>query len=246
MGEIGHNQPPDMTATAGEVASDLSGWMAENPTISTEDQAREAKVFIDRGALAVKDLEDERTGKVRPLNEQVKVINDHYRAPRELLERVVDELKSRMDRFLLEEERKRIAAAEEARRIAEAAERVARDAERVESERLAAASESGELDINVQQTIKEADRAFAAYEKAVHQAQIAERETKVRIGGGFTRALSLRSKETIIVYDPIAAIKDIGLGNETIIEAITKAARAYKKVMNVYPSGIRIETERKS
>lgn len=244
MSEIGHNQPPDMAATAGETAQDLSGWMAENPIISTEEKAREAKVFIDRGNNAVKDLEDERTGKVRPLNEQVKTINDHYRGPRELLERVVDELKGRMDRFLLDEEAKRFAAAEALRVAAERAEQIARDAERLERERIDSANH-GELGVDVVAAVGEADRAFAAYEKAERQAQVAERDAKVRIGGGFTRALSLRERETISVGDWIRAIQSIGLTDD-IKEAILKSARAYKRLKGKWPDGLIIHVEKKS
>lgn len=243
MGDIGHNRPPDMTVTVREIATDLSNWMKDHPVIQGEDEAREAKVLIDRSSLGLKDMNDERDGRVRPLNEQVKEINGYYRGPRELLERVADELKGRIDRYLQEEERKRTEAAEKARQDAERAEQAARDAERFEGEQIAAA-EYGTLDVDVGGAIEAADRAFAAYKKAEHQAQIAERDTNVRIGGGFRRALSLKSRTIIIVDDPIAAIKEIGLGNEEITEAITKAARAYKKIMGRYPAGIRVEEEK--
>lgn len=240
---LGHNQPPDMATTVGEVANDLSNWMAQNPTIETEDKAREAKVLLDRASLGIKDLEDERTNKVRPLNEQVKSINDHYRGPRELLERVADELKTRMDHFLLEEEAKRIAAAEEARKLAAAAEQAARDAERIESERLLDARNHGELDVDVRSTVEEADRAFAAYQKAERQAQIAERETKVRIGGGYRRSISLRSSERLIVTDLVSAVQAMK-DSARIIEAVTKSARSYKQVHGEYPPGIKVQIER--
>lgn len=243
MNEPGHNNPPDMTATAGETTTDLSGWMAETPVIETEDQAREAKVFLDRGNLCVKDLEDERDGKVRPLNEQVKTINTYYRGPRERLERVIDELTSRMRSFLLGEERKRIAAAQEAARIAEQAEQAARDAENREREVIAEAN-SGVIGHDIATVTADADQAFAGYKKASHQAALAEREAKVRIGGGFTRSHSLRNKEIIIIDDHVAAITEIGLGNEIVDEAIMRAARAFKKVFGHYPAGIRSGIER--
>ena len=65
--------------TAGEIAADLSNWLAEHPVIGNEDEAREAKVYLDRAKLGVLDLEAERTEKVRPLNEKVKEINEHYK-----------------------------------------------------------------------------------------------------------------------------------------------------------------------
>lgn len=241
---IGHNNPPTQIETIQQVASDLSDWMSQHPIIANEDDAREAKVFLDRSKLGLQDLESERDALVRPLNTQVREINDKYRGPKGLLEGVTHELKARMDRFLLEEEAKRVAAAEEARRTAERAEQVAREAERVEKEQLSSAS-LGELDVNVGAAIAEADRAFAAYEKAERQAQVAERDAKVRIGGGFTRALSLRERETISVGDWIRAIQSIGLTDD-IKEAIIKSARAYKRFKGKWPDGLIIHVERKS
>lgn len=245
MPEAGHNQPPDMTVTAGEVSNDLSGWMAEHPVIRNEDEAREAKVFIDRGSLCVKDLEDERKGKTAPLNEQIETINNHYRAPRELLRGVIDELKRRFDSFLLLEERKRVVAAQEAARAAERAEQVAREAERVEQEAREDA-DAGVAGLDIAAVTVGADKAFADYQKAAREAQRAERETNVKVGGGFRRALSLRSKEVIVVENPIAAIQEIGLGNETILEAIIKASRSFKKLHGRYPQGVGSYSERKS
>lgn len=243
MNEIGHNQPPDMAATAGETTQDLSGWMAENPVIQTEEQARAAKVFIDRGNNCVKDLEDERTGKVRPLNEQVSKINDYYRAPRELLERVVDELKSRMDKFLLAEETKRVAAAQEAARLVEQAERVAREAERLEREAIEAAS-AGELGQDIATRTAEADEAYNAYQKAQRASALAEKETKVRIGGGFTRALSLRTKEKLYITDLVAAVTAMQ-DSDRIREVVVKAAASYKKVYGKLPPGVEAHVERR-
>jgi hypothetical protein len=235
--ELGHNQPPDMTVTAVETARDLSDWMSENPVIENEDQARGAKLYIDRGSLCVKDLEDERSGKVRPLNEQVSEINSHYRTPRESLNSILSILKSRMGAYLHAEEIKRLRIAEEAARLAEQAEEAARQAERKEHEVIEAAAH-GELGLDIIDATGRADKAFKDYQKADRQAALAERETKVRIGGGFTRAIGLRSRESIIINDPIAAIQDIGLRNEIILDAIETASRAYKKLHGKYPEGV--------
>lgn len=240
---FGHNQPPDMTITVGEVAKDLSDWMAEHPVIATEEEAREAKVLIDRANLGIKDLEDERTAKVRPLNEKVKEINDYYRGPREVLARILEIIRPRLGGYLAKEETKRIAIAEEAARRAEESEEAARQAERKELEIIEAANQ-GELGLNIADATREADQAFKDYQKADRQAALAEKETKVRIGGGFTRALSLRTRESVIVNDPIAAIQDIGLRNEIILDAIVTASRAYKKLNGKYPDGVGVITRR--
>ena len=236
----GHNKPPDMTATAVETMRDLSDWMAENPVIQSMENAREAKVFIDRAKLCIKDLEDERDGKVRPLNEQVKEINAYYKGPRSSLETVLSELNARVAAFVLAEERKREAAAREAARIAAEAEARAREAERLEQEALASAA-SGELGVDVAAHVTDADDAFKEYERANRQAALAERETHVKIGGGFSRSISLRSKETLVVTDPIAALNDLGL-TEDISEAIVKTARAYRKLRGKLPTGVISET----
>ena len=244
MNDIGHNLPPDMTITAGEVTMDLSGYMAENPIIETEEQAREAKVFIDRGSLCVKDLEDERTAKVRPLNEQVKQINDHYRSPRELLESMVNELRNRISAFMLQEEAARLAIAEAARRAAEDAERVAREAEARERGAYEEAS-AGTLGVDLGSVTAEADTKFKEFERAAHKAALAEREAKVRIGGGFSRALGLKNKEELVIVDADAAFKAIGM-NDYIEEALLKSARAYRKLHNKLPAGIELIVERKA
>lgn len=242
--EAGHNNPPDFTITAAEVTQELSAWLSESPVIENTDQAKEAKVFIDRGSLCVRDLEDERFSKVGPLNDQVKKINDYYKGPRELLKTVVEELKYRLTKFLAIEEAKRKAIAQAAREAAQDAERRAREAEQVEQERLGSA-DSGELGIDVAAHVVEADRAFADYEKAERQAAIAEKESHVKVTGGFSRALSLKSVETPLVEDAYKAIKAMGV-TPYISEAIIKSARLYKKQHGAYPPGIGVKIERKA
>jgi hypothetical protein len=241
--EIGGNLPPSMSVTAGEVMRDLSSWMAEHPIIATDEEARESKVYLDRAKLCIADLEDEREKLVRPLNAEVQRINDVYRSPRTLLERVLNELKNRVSAFIRQEEEKRQRIAEEARRKAEAAELAAREAERVEQERIANIS-SGELGVDVAAAIEDADKAFNDYKRAERQAALAERETKVKIAGGFGRAISNRNKETLIVKDAVKAVTAMA-DNEGIHEAIIKAARSYRSLRNQLPPGVISETERK-
>lgn len=235
-GVIGGNNPPDMTVTTLEIMRDISNWLSEHPAIPDAESAREAKVFMDRGRLSLKDMEDERDGKVRPLNEKVTEINRYYKAPKEAITRVLMELGTRISTFLKEEERKRVAAAAEATRIAEEAERRAREAEAAEQEAIGAAS-SGELGIDVAAHVVEADCAFREYQVAGRAAARAERETHVKIGGGFSRSLSLKKKETLAVYDAPLALKAIGL-TEDIMEAIIKSARAYRKLNGKLPDGV--------
>lgn len=238
---IGHNRPPSQIDTAGEITSSINSWLKDHPVIQTEEMAREAKVLIDRGKLGVKDLEDEREQKVKPLNLQVQEINKVYRPVKDLLQKVTYEATRRITDFLAREEAKRIKAAEEARKKAEEAERIAREAEQRERDTIADAEVGAVVDVAA--SVSAADEAFAAYQRQQRAANLAERETKVKIGGGFTRALSLRNKETLTVTDAISAISAIGLTPD-IEAAILKGARAYRTLHQELPPGIHSTTER--
>ena len=240
---IGSNNPPDMTVTAAETEKSVSDWMAENPVILTEEMAREAKVFLDRGKLCIDDLEAERGTKVKPLNEQVKAINDHYRPSRESLARVNAILTMRVGAFIKEEADRRQAIAAEAAAKAAELEKLAREAEEKERAALANA-DAGELGVDVSSVTKEADAVFAEYATANRAAQLAEKATNVKIGGGFTRAMGLRTKEELTVVDAAAAISDIGI-TEDIREAILKGARAYRRLHEELPSGVTSNVEKK-
>jgi hypothetical protein len=235
------NNPPDMTVTLGEVVSSLNSWMADHPVISTEDEARDAKVLIDRAKLGIKDLEDERDRKVRPLNNQVAEINAYYRPAKTLAEKVLNEIKRRITDFIAKEEAKRIKIAEEARKAAEDAEQRAREAELREREALDDAKHGAEVDVAA--AAREADEGFADFQRANRDANRAEREAKVRIGGGFTRSLSLRSKETLVVKNAISAINAIDMTPD-IEAAIIKGARAFRSMHGELPPGVESIMER--
>jgi hypothetical protein len=241
--QLHHNLPPDMTVTANETAAAISEWLSENPVIENEEQARIAKVFIDRGKLCLKDMETERDAAVRPLNSQVENINARYRAPRNVLTKVTTEIVSRVSAFLRTLERSRLQAAEEARRRAEEAEHAAREAERREHEAIEEAA-SGVVGGAISDLVVDADTKFEAYKKATHQAQIAERDSKVKIGGGFSRAIGLKEKETLVVTNYMAALMEMG-SNEDINEAIIRSARAFRKLTGHLPCGVESKTERR-
>lgn len=236
---IGHNLPPDQTVTALDTMRDISAWMAENPVIQNEESARDAKVFLDRGKLCLKDMDDERTKKVGPFNEEVRKINDYYRGPRDTLSSVVNVLGIRLTEFITAERERREKIAREAILAAQDAERRAREAERIEQDAIASA-DSGELGVNVAAHVLAADSAFKDFESAERKAAVAEREAHVKISGGFGRAISLRQKETIIVVNAIEALKCIG-ATEYIHEAIIKSARAYRKLHGKLPNGVTAE-----
>ena len=159
---------------------------------------------------------------------------------------VLDEIQKRLTAFILHEEEIRLKAAAEARSKAEEAERLAREAEARELDLLASAAQ-GEVGLDVANATQEADSKFADFEKASRQAVIAERDSKVKIGGGFRRALSLKTFAEPYVPDYAAAIlalQEMGLTDD-IRAAIVKSARAYRKLNGRWPRGIHISTERK-
>lgn len=240
---VGHNQPPSPLDLARDETVALSQFLADHPVIENEDQARNAKSFVDRTRATLGSLETERDGKVRPLNDQVSQINTAYKAVTGPLSRVLNELRGRLTVFARAEEARREAIAAEARRKAELAEMEARVAEQREQD-LKANATLGEV-VNVGQAIVEADQKFSAFEQADRAATRAERDAHVRIGGGFSgRALSMRTQEILILDDAHQAITAIGV-TEKIREAILSAARDYRKASGILPSGVSAVTERK-
>lgn len=247
---IGDNNPPGPIEHAESVVAEANAWLADHPVIQTEDEAREAKPIMDRLKLAFEEIEAERDGKVRPLNEQVKAINERYKSLHNTdakkpgrFDRVAVELKARFAAYMLREEEKRRQAAEAARKAKEEAERVAREAEAAEREALQNAA-AGELDIDVAKVTAEADDKFQEYERVSRFAERAEKETTVKIGGGFRTSASLRTVETLVLDSYGKAIRAIG-PNEKIEAAILSAARDYRKTHGVLPDGVSATTERK-
>src|SRR5215468_4330408 len=92
----------------------LTDWMRGRTAIVDDYAARCAHELMDRAKRSLQTLEDERDNLVRPLNAEVKAINDRYREPRTALEKARDALKARLTAFAKHEERKRRQAAEEA------------------------------------------------------------------------------------------------------------------------------------
>jgi hypothetical protein len=132
--------------------------------------------------------------------------------------------------------------------VAADAERSAREAERAERDALASAA-AGELGIDVADVTASADAAFAEYQKTERQAALADKETRVKIGGGFRRALGLRSVETLCIVNWREAMEDlasIGAMNREINAGILKGARLYRKLKGKLPAGIESTIERKT
>ena len=242
MSGIGHNKPPSAIELTAECFIDTGDWLKANPVVQNEDDARACKAMVDRASATLKDLEAERSAKTTPLRLQVDEINSEYRSPRTTLEKLRDELLSRLAAFMDAEKAKREAAAAEAKRIADEAEREAREAEAKEHEAIKDAQVGVETD--VASATVEADQKFQAFEKASRFAARAERETKVKVGGGFTKALGFKTQEVLVLEDAHKAIETMGV-TDKIREAILSSARDYRKTFEELPDGVVATKERR-
>jgi hypothetical protein len=247
--DIGSNHPPGPIDHAQSVMDDINAWLSDHPTIETEEDARAAKPFLDRAKASLEEVEAERDSKVRPLNDAVDAINAKYKALHNvdkkkpgLFDKIVLELKARVAAFLRAEEVRRQREAELARLAQEEAERIAREAEAKEAEALENAK-AGEV-VDVAEVTKQADEAFEEFERQSRFAARAEKDTKVKLGGGFGRMASLRNEETLHLDSYNLALKAIG-PNDKIRDAILSAARDYRKTHGELPAGVRATYERK-
>lgn len=220
----------------------LSGFLKETPVVQSHDEARRAANYIEQSRATLGELEDARKARVNPLNEEVKAINDEYRAPRESLQALMDEVKRRATAFAQAEEDRRAAAAIDAARVAAQAAQAAHAAEAIEANAKASA-DVGECGVNIAAVITQADRAFAAFKRADRTAARAAREVPVRLAGGMGRAVSMRARETLHLADASAAILAIGT-TEKIAEAILSSARDYRRLHGVLPAGVTASSER--
>jgi hypothetical protein len=250
---IGGNLPPSAIEIAEPTIEALRAYLADNPVIGNDAEAREAKALLDRTAAALKGIEDERKAKVAPLNAELTAINQEYHRWHNssgkpgLWDKLLAELRSRLGAFARAEEAKRQAAAEAARKAAAEAERKAREAEARERE---AAEEAAQgVCTDIAQATQEADAAFAQFKRADREAQRADRNATVRIGGGLGKVSTLRTVEVLTVIDWRAAIEDMtnhtGAPPTVIVEAILTAARAYRGENRELPAGISASFDRR-
>lgn len=250
IASIGHNKPPGSLEAGYDTMRALSDWMGECPVIENEDHAREAKKLLDRAKGSQAEIESERVEKVTPLNDQIDALNAHYKAvhnkdPKKpgSLDRVTNELKARIAAFLAAEEARREAEAEAKRLEAERAAQEAQAAMEHEREAIANAR-AGELGVDVTQVVIEADKLVSEAKKAERVAARADRDTKVKVGGGWGKSVSLRTAETLVLVSYGRAITAIG-PNEKIRDAILSAARDYRQQHGHLPDGVQAEHTRK-
>jgi hypothetical protein len=250
---IGANfPPPDPTAIdrAKPIAEELARFLSGNPVITTDDESRAAKDLRDRFLLALRSVEDERKGKVRPLNEQVDAINADYHKLHNtakekpgLWNKLAAQLWARMNVYALELDRRQKEAARAAREAADEQARIARELEQREIEAATEAA-SGVCDVDIARVTEEANEAFSDYRRLDWRADRLEASAaKTRITGGQLNAVSLKNRETLSVTDPLKAIAAIGL-TDRIAAAIIMEARAYRESMGNLPAGVTASFER--
>lgn len=241
---IGHNQPPTALDLARQALPSITKWADENAVCLDAETASKHKEKADQVRLTIKDIDDERTSIVKPLNDRVKSINALYKEVSTELEALRTAIERPMKAFLRAEEDRRIREAEEARRKAEEAERLAREAEAREREAMQNAAQ-GDLDAAPATATIEADQAFSRFERSARDAQRAMRDAEnVRIGGGIGRAASLRTVEELHVIDAVEAVREM-FHDATLMDDIIKAARRFRKDRGRLPKGIEAEQVRK-
>lgn len=242
----GNNGPPSIIDDAWSTYRSVSEWMEGAPVITSADVAAEAKLFWDRAKAAAKDLEAERVSRVKPLNDTVDGINADFKKVSKPLGDLTKELQTRMSAFALAEEARKAREAAEARRVAEEAEAAAREAERLEQEAKEDAAAGCVVDVGA--AIGDADAAFAEYQQASRAAALAERDVKGRISGGFGRAFSVRTTETLTIADPVkvvvAIMEKTGRVPEKVTDALLTAARDFRKTFGSLPGGVTVEHSR--
>lgn len=236
------NRPPNAIERSSDTLASVNAYLSAHPVVQTEAEAKEGARLIKQSKAAEADMESERDGRVRPLNETVAAINSEYRAPKAVLVKVKTELTRRVEDFARAEERRRAAEAAEQRKRAEEAERLAREAEAKERQAREEA-EVGVIGVDVLGATVEADASFRDFEKASRDASRAAKDVSVKLGTGMGRALSMRTKETLLVTDAAAAMKAIGL-TPKIKEALLAGARDYRREWDALPPGITSKTER--
>ncbi len=239
------NLAPGPIDSAKEALSELNGYLRETPVIQTPKDAKEAGGWLERSRIAIKQLEDERGEKVSPLNTQLKRVNDLYRAVRDPLEKVTNELRRRLTAYTNAEEIKRRAEAERLRREAETAAEEARLASRAADDAVAGV-DVGEC-TDAGGAIADADAAIRQAGIAERTALRAERESTARIPsimGGRTLAPRTQTVLTVAsVNDACKAIRMIGLAPE-LEQCICMLARRYEKQFDEYPDGITVTKTR--
>lgn len=230
---IGGNEPPSAIDLAAEATRDLAAFANENPALASLDAKSAFDAMVKRGKEAARELEADRTAKVKPLNDEVKAINGAYKAVATPLDAAIAAVERPVKAFLIAEEDRRRREAEDARRRAAEIERQAREAEAKERAAIEEAA-AGVADANVVDLTIQADQTFDEFQRASRFAARAERDSKVK---------GLRTVEVLTITDYAAAV--LAMTDDTdLTEAIKTAARRYRKTWGDLPPGVTATQER--
>lgn len=233
---IGGNHPPGPIEMADETFRALSGFLAAHPAIVDDTSAREAKLFLDRANATKKDVEDAREREAKPLHAAWQAARAKYATPLDRLQDLIAHLKGRMTTWALAEEARRKREAAEAARVAEEARLKAEAALAAEREAIENAA-VGDLEADVGAAVVQTDDAIGEARSAAIDAKRAERDSNVRIGGGFARASTLRTTYEYAVDDVDRAFVALW-PNDDIREALLKAAREFERKNKKLPDGV--------
>lgn len=239
---IGGNMPPTPIEIARSSYKDISKFLADMPVVETDEQARKVKLELDRARSVLGDMEGAKEATCQPLYAAWKAAVATYTPVISHFATLVIELKARLSRFMRAQEVMKEAEALCKHQKADEALDVARKAALAATDAFENAA-VGEFGVDLATVLETADSTRALAIKADHQAKIAEHDSHIRIGGGFLRVATLRTKETLSVTDANAAIATIGL-TEKISDAILTGARAYRKLHGALPPGIEKIEER--
>ena len=240
---IGHNAPPSAIDLAKEEFASIAMFLADITVIQNETDARHANLFKSRASATLKNLDAAMRAESDPPYRRYKAVLEKYKPVTDSLSSLAKQIDSRLAAFMREEQAKRQRIADEARHAQQEAERIAREAERAEREAADNAA-VGEI-VDIAAAVVDANAKFAEFERASRIAKVADRDAKVRIGGGFGKVATLRTVETLTVANidaAVLAMQETGL-TEKIIDAILTAAREYRKTWGELPKGITRTTE---
>jgi hypothetical protein len=185
---IGHNQGPGILELerAAELVANANRWVTERPEITDADMAGTAQGFVDQLRAASKELETARRAEKKPLEDQVKAIDDKYRDPAALLKLALDKLLRLSSAWLAKEKARKD---EEARKVREEADRKRREAEEAAAKAAEEAKKKGgnalEAELAATRAQEEAEAARKLAEKKPERAQVK--------GDYSARAMTLRT-----------------------------------------------------
>ncbi len=239
VASIGHNRPPSQIESLTETCNAVGDWLKTNPVVETEEAARAAKPHVDRLRLGLQDMEGELKARTGPKLDEIDAIRGEYHQIRTLTEKLLEETRNRINAWAQEEKIRRRKFAEEVRQRAKEEERLAREAEETERGMVEDARLGVETDVAA--ATKEANERFAAFEKAQREVARAQRETKIKVGGGFGRAMTFHKETELFVTNPEKAINILGW-SEPVLEVIRKEAVKYQRKHGHLPDGVFAKT----